>query len=44
MVASVAVLPKQRRPTKPTRSSQKVRLEKKTMKGQVKVLRRKIVE
>jgi ribosome-associated protein len=44
MVAGVSVLPRQRRPTKPTRSSQKVRLEKKNIKGQVKAMRRKIAD
>jgi ribosome-associated protein len=44
MVADVSVLPRQRRPTKPTRSSQKVRLEKKNIRGQVKAMRRKIAD
>lgn len=42
MVASIAVLPRVRRPTKPTRSAQKARLEKKTLRGQIKTLRGKI--
>jgi ribosome-associated protein len=42
MVASIAVLPLTRRPTKPTRSSQKKRLEKKTIRGQIKAMRGKI--
>jgi ribosome-associated protein len=42
MVASIAVLPRTRRPTKPTRSSQKKRLEKKTIRGQIKAMRGKI--
>ncbi|MGH8808656.1 MAG: peptide chain release factor-like protein, partial [Noviherbaspirillum sp.] len=42
MVASIAVLPRVRRPTKPTRSAQKKRLEKKTIRGQVKAMRGKI--
>ena len=42
MVESIAVLPRVRRPTKPTRSSQKKRLEGKTSRGQVKLLRAKI--
>jgi ribosome-associated protein len=42
MVAGVAVLPAVRRPTKPTRSSQKKRLERKTSRGQIKSLRAKI--
>jgi ribosome-associated protein len=44
MVASIAVLPPVRRPTKPTRSSQKKRLEKKTSRGQIKLMRTKIVD
>jgi ribosome-associated protein len=42
MVASVAVLPRVRKPTKPTRGSQKKRLEKKTLHGRTKALRGKI--
>ena len=42
MVASIAVLPRVRRPTKPTRSSQKKRLEKKNIRGQIKSMRGKI--
>lgn len=42
MVASVAVLPRVRKPTKPTRGSQKKRLEKKILHGQIKALRGKI--
>jgi len=41
MVASVAVLPRARRATKPTLGSQKRRLEKKTQRSQVKSLRSK---
>lgn len=41
MVASVAVLPPVRRPTKPTRSSQKKRLEQKTRRGRIKSMRGK---
>lgn len=44
MVASVAALPRTRRPTKPTRSSQKKRLEKKNIRGQIKAMRGKIPE
>ena len=44
LVASVAVLPKARRPTQPTRGSQRRRLEGKTMRGAVKALRRKVSE
>jgi ribosome-associated protein len=42
MVASVAVLPRVRRPTKPTRSSQEKRLEKKNSRGRIKLMRAKI--
>ena len=42
LVASVAVLPKKRKPTKPTRSSRKRRLESKIQRGQVKLMRAKI--
>jgi ribosome-associated protein len=42
MVDSAAVLPRQRRPTKPTVSSKKKRLEKKTIRAQVKTLRQKV--
>jgi ribosome-associated protein len=42
LVASVAVTPRTRRATKPTRSSQKKRLEKKTIRGQIKAMRGKI--
>ena len=42
IVMSVAIVPPVRRPTKPTRSSQKKRLEKKTSRGQIKVMRAKI--
>lgn len=44
LIDSVAVTPVQRRPTRPTRGSQKRRLEGKSMRGQVKALRGKIVE
>jgi ribosome-associated protein len=44
MVESIAVLPRIRRPTKPTRSSQKKRLEKKNIRGQTKSMRGKISE
>ncbi|HJV84252.1 MAG TPA: alternative ribosome rescue aminoacyl-tRNA hydrolase ArfB [Noviherbaspirillum sp.] len=42
LVASVSVLPRVRRPTKPTRSSQRKRLDTKTLRGQVKANRGKI--
>lgn len=44
MVASIAVLPRARRPTKPTRSSQHKRLEKKTIRGRIKAMRGKAPE
>lgn len=42
LIASVALVPKTRRPTKPSRSSQAKRLERKTLRGQVKNLRGKV--
>jgi ribosome-associated protein len=42
MVASIAVLPRVRRPTKPTSSSKKKRLEKKSSRGQIKLMRSKV--
>jgi ribosome-associated protein len=44
MVDSVAVLPEVRRPTRPTRSSQRKRVDGKTARGQVKALRGKVSE
>lgn len=44
LVDSVAVLPTIRRATKPTRSSQRKRLDSKTKSGQVKALRGKVSE
>jgi len=44
LVDSVAVLPTVRRATKPTRSSQRKRLDSKTKSGQVKALRGKVSE
>jgi ribosome-associated protein len=44
LVQSVAVLPKKRRPTKPTRSSQKKRLDSKTLRGAVKINRGKVTD
>jgi len=44
LVQSVAVSPAVRRATKPTRSSQKKRLENKTRRGGVKAMRGKVVE
>lgn len=42
LVDSVAVLPKHRRPTKPTRNSQRKRLEHKTTRGDLKRMRGKV--
>ena len=42
LIKSAVVQQKKRRPTKPTRSSQKKRVDKKTQRGQTKVLRGKV--
>lgn len=42
LVASAAVVPAKRRPTRPTRSSRKKRLESKTRRGQIKKLRGRV--
>ena len=42
LLQSVAATPKKRRPTKPTRSSQKKRLDSKSTRGQVKAMRGKV--
>ncbi len=44
IINSVAQLPKKRKPTKPTRSSQQKRLDSKTRLGQIKVMRGKIAD
>ena len=44
LVASIAVLPRVRRPTKPTRSSQRKRVETKVMRGQIKSARGRVTE
>jgi ribosome-associated protein len=44
LVDSVAVLPALRRPTRPTRSSQRKRLDAKTRSGQTKAMRGKVSE
>lgn len=44
IVESIAVLPRVRRPSKPTRSSQKKRLEQKVSRGRIKVTRAKVSE
>ncbi len=41
LVAAAAHVPKRRKPTRPTRSSQRKRIESKVRRGHVKVLRRK---
>ena len=42
LIKSVAVSPKKRKPTKPTISSQKKRLDRKGKRGQLKILRKKV--
>lgn len=44
LVKSVAVSPKKRKPTKPTRSSQRKRLDSKTRRGAVKLTRGKVAD
>jgi ribosome-associated protein len=44
LVQSIAVVPPMRRPTRPTRSSQRKRLEGKTLRGEIKSMRGKIRE
>lgn len=44
LIRSVAVIPKKRKPTKPTRSSQRKRLDSKTKRGAVKLMRAKVAE
>jgi len=44
IIQSVAMVQKKRKPSRPTRSSQKKRLDRKTKHGKVKALRRKIIE
>ncbi len=44
LVRSVAVSPKKRKPTRPTRSSQKKRLDSKTKRGAVKLTRGKVTD
>jgi ribosome-associated protein len=44
LVDSVAVLPRVRRPTRPTRGSQKRRLESKATRGLIKAARGKVVD
>jgi ribosome-associated protein len=42
LVRSIAVLPKKRRPTRPTRSSQRKRLDSKTRRGAIKLMRARV--
>ncbi len=42
LIGSVAVSPKKRKPTRPTRGSQKRRMDSKTRRGRIKTLRGKI--
>ncbi|OKY75083.1 MAG: class I peptide chain release factor [Desulfobulbaceae bacterium DB1] len=42
LIRSVAVIPKKRKPTKPTRSSQEKRIQEKTQRGRTKNMRGKI--
>ncbi|MCF2147587.1 aminoacyl-tRNA hydrolase [Desmonostoc muscorum LEGE 12446] len=44
LIKSVVVLKKKRKPTKPTRSSQKKRLDSKTKRGQIKSIRRQAID
>jgi ribosome-associated protein len=44
LIKSVAVSPKKRKPTRPTRSSQKKRLDSKTRRGEVKLARAKVTD
>lgn len=44
MIAGVAHVPRTRRATKPTRSSQQKRLEKKSLRGRIKAMRRGLPE
>jgi ribosome-associated protein len=44
VVARAAAVPRRRKPTKPTRASQRRRVEGKVRRGQVKALRRRVVD
>jgi ribosome-associated protein len=44
LIAAAAHVPKRRRPTKPTRSSQRKRVDSKVKHGQNKALRRRVIE
>ena len=43
LIDSIAELPAKRKPTKPTRSSQKKRLDSKIHRGQIKIMRKKLL-
>ncbi len=43
LVDRVAVLPQERKPTRPTRQSQRKRLDSKTQRGQLKIMRKKLI-
>ncbi|MDN5753719.1 MAG: aminoacyl-tRNA hydrolase [Nitrosospira sp.] len=42
LIDSIATLPRKRKPTRPTRSSQKERLDNKTQRGRLKIMRKKL--
>jgi ribosome-associated protein len=44
LIAAAAFIPRPRRPTQPTRSSERKRVENKVMRGQVKLLRARVKE
>ena len=44
LVARAAVVPRARRPTKPTKASQRRRVESKVRRGQVKALRKRVID
>ena len=44
LVARAAVVPRPRRPTKPTKASQRRRVESKVRRGQVKALRKRVID
>jgi ribosome-associated protein len=44
LVKSVTIVPKRRKPSKPTRSSQRKRLDSKSKRGQIKAARGKVVD
>lgn len=43
LVDRVAELPRERKPTRPTRQSQRMRLDSKTQRGQLKIMRKKLM-